>query len=238
MSGWSEIILVDPDVMDEANLVKHPASRIDLGRPKVNIAKSWLLDRNPASQVEGLQEDVMLMDEAKRTEIFESADIVVSATDSNSVRHFVNDLCLEARTPMTVGSVHRGGIGGTVLLVRPGQTGCYACMEMAADGLDGLPNEGDLPPTEDELEMVYGRGMSGYAAAGLSADIGLVASVHAQVTVAELLRIEGAASSQLAAITENWIPITIRCGAEWSWSVGRVALPPLEGCVSCGEETD
>lgn len=235
MSGWRRFALVDPDTLDEKNLVKHPALRADIGRSKVDIAADWLADRVPGCEVETYRQAVEDIDAPRLRQLAEDADYVVSATDSNAVRHFVNDLCITTGSPMSLGLVHRGGTGGTVLAYRPGSTGCYACLESVAEGLDGLPSDTDLPITDLEQEMVYGRGVKGYAAAGLSADIGLVAALHAQLTVAELLALETKGSSNLPQLEASWLAVRIRFPDAWNWQVDEIRLPLIDGCVSCGQ---
>lgn len=235
MSGWHRFSLVDPDVLDEVNLVKHPGNRSDIGKLKVEIARDWLLDRNPACTVDTYPYDVTKIDTGSLFAMLEEAAVVVAATDSNSTRHFINDQCLAARRPMTLGLVHRGGLGGTVLVVRPGRSGCYACMELVAEGLEMLPQNTDLEITDDETEMLYGRNLTGYSAAGLSADIAFVTAVHAQVTVAELLRAEESAGSTIRPTDSGWLAIRMRVGPSFAWRVDQLELPPIDGCVSCSE---
>jgi molybdopterin/thiamine biosynthesis adenylyltransferase len=234
MSGWRRFVLVDPDTLDEKNLVKHPALRADIGRSKVGIAADWLGDRVPGCEVATYRQAIEDFDAQQLRRLAEDSDYVVSATDSNAVRHIVNDLCITAASPMSLGLVHRGGTGGTVLAYRPESTGCYACLESVAEGLDGLPSDTDLPVTELEQEMVYGRRIKGYAAAGLSADIGLVAALHAQLTIAELLALETKGSSNLPQLEATWLSVRIRFQDAWNWRVDEIRLPPIDGCVSCG----
>src|SRR5215472_19065549 len=59
MSGIGDWALFDPDTIEPVNLVKHPARRCDLGRPKVEWAEDWLRDRNPHAGIRGYQENVM-----------------------------------------------------------------------------------------------------------------------------------------------------------------------------------
>jgi molybdopterin/thiamine biosynthesis adenylyltransferase len=160
MSGWRRFTLIDPDGLEGLNLVKHPARRADLGRLKVDIAAEWLMDRNPQCEVTVSPRDIFGLDEGERDKLAAESDLIVSATDSNDVRHLVNQLCVQTGTPMTMGLVHRGGTGGTVMCYRPGASGCYACLERLAQSLDGLPNDYDFPRTSEEDEQNYHRGKS------------------------------------------------------------------------------
>jgi molybdopterin/thiamine biosynthesis adenylyltransferase len=229
MSGWSNFTLVDPDTLDEPNLVKHPARRSELGRPKTTIARDWLLDRNPGLQCRTVEEDLLTLPETQVDELIGGAALVVSATDSNAVRHFVNDRCVRHLTPMTVGLVHRGGVGGNVFAYRPGVGGCYTCMETVAESLGHLPSDDELPITEDEAERLYGLDIRSASAAGLSSDIALIAALHARLTIGELLGPKSGAAS-----ATNWISMRIRGDDGLSPEAHRLTLPMIDGCRSCG----
>ena len=87
MAGVEHLVLVDPDVYDEPNLVKHPGRRTDIGRPKVEMAKDWVLDRHPTAQVVAHQNDAL---HPEFRDMFESAlehaSVVVIVTDSKLSR--------------------------------------------------------------------------------------------------------------------------------------------------------
>ena len=234
MSGWRRFTLVDPDRLEGVNLVKHPARRADLGRLKVDIAAEWLTDRNPACEVTTIPGDILEMEDGELAKLAGESDLIVSATDANSVRHVINELCVRTRTPMTLGLVHRGGTGGTVLGYRPGASGCYACLESVAESLDGLPSDHDYPRTSEEDEMVYGRDIRNYAVAGLSADIAMVAAIHAQVTIAELLVLEDAPEAAVPPLAGSWIALQLRSAGSWEWQPTVIDLPRIDNCVTCG----
>jgi molybdopterin/thiamine biosynthesis adenylyltransferase len=233
MSGWRKFTLIDPDELDSKNLVKHPGLRAEGGRKKVDIAAAWLVDRNPQCEVKRYSQPVEQIDKTLLSTLAKEATLVISATDSNSIRHFVNDLCIATNSPMSLGLVHRGGTGGTILLFRPGVSGCYACLEKVAEKLEGLPTDLDYPQTSLEEEMAYGRGVKGYAAAGLSADISLVSAMHAQASVAELLALEAPSLRALPSLSASWLAIQIRSTENWNWNVTAIDLPPIDDCVSC-----
>jgi molybdopterin/thiamine biosynthesis adenylyltransferase len=222
---WS---LFDPDVLEGHNLVKHPARRADLGRLKVGIAREWLLDRNPTSEVEAHPLDVVqagdtLSDALRRT------DLVVCAVDSAGVRHFINERCVEHRVPCATGLVFRTGMGGTVYLYLPGETGCLTCLETYTqrNGLD-LDNRLDLTP--DETNRIYGLGEREYSASGLATDIMLVASLHAALSTSLLC---GNGSAFVAPLTFNWLTFSTRRVEgvfDARFAAERAILRPQENC--------
>lgn len=201
MAGVQQWDLFDPDVLDPVNLVKHPRMRRDLGMPKVEIQKEWILDRNPEAKVNAHQEDVF---EAKSSfhDAVTQADLVLSATDTRRAREFINDVCVKAKKPMVVGSVFRTGIGGEVFRYLPRETGCYRCLQLFAtqNGYD-LPDD-VLDLTPEEEDAIYGLGMTEFRASGLAIDIAMIALIHARVSLATLLR---GSTSQLPPMKANWI---------------------------------
>jgi molybdopterin/thiamine biosynthesis adenylyltransferase len=238
MSGWRRFTLIDHDTLEDVNLVKHPARRNDLGRLKVDIAAEWLADRNPASEVAALPGNFLELASHDVDKIMAESDLVVSATDSNEARNVINEFCVQTCTPMTLGLVHRGGTGGTVMAYRPGTSGCYTCLQDVADSLDGLPSDHDFPFTREESEQVYGRGVTSYGVAGLSADIALVAAILAQVTVRELLSIEEAAETVLPPMEMTWIAVQVRSATGWEWRPTMIDLPRIDNCPTCGLDPD
>jgi molybdopterin/thiamine biosynthesis adenylyltransferase len=238
MSGWHRFTLIDHDVLEDVNLVKHPAQRRDLGRLKVDIAADWLADRNPASEVAALAADFLELPAAEADKILAETDLLVSATDSNGARNAINALCVQTRTPMTMGLVHRGGTGGTVMAYRPGRSGCYTCLQDIAEALDGLPSDLDFPVTSEEREQVYGRGVTSYGVAGLSADIALISAILAQVTIAELLSVENAAGTVLPPAEMTWTALQIRSADGWQWHPTLIDLPRIDNCPTCGADPD
>ena len=139
---------------------------------------------------------------------------------------------------MTMGLVHRGGTGGTIMAYRPGKSGCYTCLQDVADALDGLPSDHDFPATSEESEQIYGRGVTSYGVAGLSADIAFVAAILAHVTVRELLSIEEAAGTVLPPMEMTWIAVQVRSADGWEWRPTMIDLPRIDSCPTCGLAPD
>ena len=224
VGGWS---LFDPDVLEPSNLVKHPAMRRDLGRPKVEIMAEWLADRNPAARVSAHQEDVF--GSAAFDAAVAGSDIVVCAVDTRSARRYVNDRCVAAGIPCSTGSVMRTGLGGEIYLYLPGVTGCFSCMERYCD-LTGRNIEALIPVTADEHEHRYGLSERDYSASGLAADIGLISSLHAGLTLAAAA---GGRSEHLPVPRFNWLIFGIRelPGAfSAPYTASRLSLGPRADC--------
>jgi molybdopterin/thiamine biosynthesis adenylyltransferase len=200
MNGVRLWDLFDPDNYEEVNLVKHPRMRRDISRPKVEVQRDWLIDRNPRAEVRTYRADVLGLPSFEGA--VRGASLVLSCTDNQPARDYVNDVCVRQRVPSVTASVFRRGIGGEVFLYSPGETGCYRCLQLYSL-LNGLNlSDSDLGLTGDEEERIYGWGEKDYKASGLSIDIQMIALIQARLALGELLRGQ---KTQLPKMRANWI---------------------------------
>lgn len=218
MNGLRRWDLYDPDTLNAVNLVKHPRMRRDIGRPKVQIQKEWILDRNPDAEVNGFVEDVVISPHFRDS--VRGSDLVLSCSDQVSVREFVSDICVQARVPFVVGSVFRTGIGGEIFAYVPGETGCFRCLQILTMEQDlaitdeqlGI-NPGrystdavatvDLPElTREEEEQIYGLDDRTFQASGLSIDIHMISLIQARMALSLLLR---GSTTDYPRFKGNWI---------------------------------
>jgi len=177
MSGVGHFVLVDDDLLEEGNVLRHVADRRDLGRPKVEAVADLLRQRNPQLEIKmhvGRIEQHM--------DALDGIDLLVAAVDNEPSRYLLNEAALERGLTCVYAGVYERGVGGDVALLRPGQGPCYACW--AAD-LRGVESE------EAQAAPDYGLlGPEGTLAAepGLWLQVLRVAAVQAQLALNELLR--------------------------------------------------
>ncbi|MHA1390362.1 MAG: HesA/MoeB/ThiF family protein [Candidatus Thorarchaeota archaeon] len=185
MNGVRRWILYDFDILEEVNMVKHPGCRSDIGRPKIEIMKDWLLDRNPESEIEIYNENILSSNTFE--DKVKSSDMVIAAPDTQGVREKINDMCITYQVPCVFGRVFRTGLGGDVFAYIPGVTGCFNCLTQVGrkQGWDRF--EDLVPMTDDEKEKIYGIGVENYRASGLSMDIAMITSIHAKLALNWLL---------------------------------------------------
>ncbi|NJL36227.1 MAG: molybdopterin-synthase adenylyltransferase MoeB [Leptolyngbyaceae cyanobacterium SM1_4_3] len=104
-AGIGRIGIVDFDVVDRSNLhrqIIHGTSWV--GKPKIESAKTRILEINPACQVDLYE--VRLSSE-NALDIVAPYDIVVDGTDNFPTRYLVNDACVLLNKPNVYGSIFR-----------------------------------------------------------------------------------------------------------------------------------
>ncbi|MBW4463578.1 MAG: molybdopterin-synthase adenylyltransferase MoeB [Nodosilinea sp. WJT8-NPBG4] len=104
-AGIGRLGIVDFDTVDQSNLhrqVIHSESWV--GKPKIESAKSRILEINPHCQVD-LYETRLSAENALG--IFEPYDVVVDGTDNFPTRYLVNDACVLLGKPNVYGSIFR-----------------------------------------------------------------------------------------------------------------------------------
>ena len=200
MNGIRQWDLYDSDVLSGVNLVKHPRLRKDLNRPKVEIQKEWILDRNPNAVVNAFQEDIF--NSESFTKSVRNSDLILSCPDTKSARELISDVCVSEKKPFVTASVFRTGIGGEIYSYRPNETGCYKCLQIYA-----LLNSIDLSDEElglnsEERQRIYGLDDVDFRASGLSIDIQMISLIQARMALSILLTNH---NSILPKIKSNWI---------------------------------
>ncbi len=176
MSGVGHFVLVDDDVLEAGNVLRHVADRRYLGRPKVSAVAGLMRQRNPQVVVETRVGRI-----EAHMDALDEVDLLVVAVDNEPARHLLNEAALQRRLTSVYAGVYERGSGGDVALLHPGQGACYACW--AAELRDQAGGGDDAP----DYGMV---GPDGTLAAepGLWLHVTRVAAAQAQLALNELLR--------------------------------------------------
>jgi molybdopterin/thiamine biosynthesis adenylyltransferase len=200
MNGIHKWDIYDPDLLDEVNLVKHPALRKDIGRPKAEILAEWIEDRNPISESKAYQEDVMWSESFIKS--VRTSDLVLACPDKKNVREYISDICVSERKPFVTASVFRTGIGGEIFSYVPQKTGCFRCLQLFAILNNINLTDSELGLTEEEQSRIYGYGEEEYRASGLSIDIQTIALIQIRMALSILIDKK---ESTIPTLKSNWI---------------------------------
>lgn len=180
MSGVSQFVLVDNDVIETGNIVRHVADARYVGWNKARAVADLIMHRNPQAKVdvrEGLIED--------HKDALDHLDILVVGVDGENAKFIINQACLERHLTAVYAGVYERGEGGDVVIIRPYDGPCYACWaeELRAGVRQPRPGE--------QKELDYGMiGESGTLEAepGLWVHVTKVASIQTDLILNELLR--------------------------------------------------
>lgn len=122
-SGVGTLGIIDFDNVDLSNLQRQILhSTADIGRPKVESAKSRINAINPNVEVITYNTN---LDKSNILEIFANYDVILDGTDNYITRYLINDACVLLKKPNISASVFR--FEGQVSIF--GATGgpCYRC---------------------------------------------------------------------------------------------------------------
>lgn len=177
--GLAELVLVDGDVLEERNGVRHLASPSDVGRSKVDWGEEFLGTRAPGTKVVAVRLEISEATRGTWAPLVSRADLIVNATGHPVVAHMLSEAARAARKPVIHAGTYEKGSGGFVFIQGPGAgDACYGCVA------GGRPTISDDAKTMAELERAYGFSPAElHAQAGLWADINMVAATHARAVV-------------------------------------------------------
>jgi adenylyltransferase/sulfurtransferase len=102
-AGVGNIGMIDPDMVSESNLQRQILYSIDdIGKPKVFVAKEWLVKLNPFVNITPYY---TAFDVNNCREMVSDYSIVIDCTDNFATRYIINDSCIEQNKVMVYGSV-------------------------------------------------------------------------------------------------------------------------------------
>ena len=228
MSGVGHFVLIDDDVLEEVNVVRHVGDRRDVGRAKVDVVADRIRARNPYAQVRRIKGRI-----EDHLDALDGLDLVVCGVDGEVVKYVINRACLARGLTAVYAGVYERGEGGDVVVIRPTDEAspCYACW--ADDLREGIQET-------DSQELDYGMiGPEGTLEhePGLWLHVVRVAATQADLALNELLR----GTDQYVEMPGNTVILanraleivagrtTLPFSAEW------VTIPRERDCLECGQ---
>jgi len=132
-TGIKEILVVDRDVVGEANFNRLGFSREDIGKPKsMALAKKLESLRNSPDMpkkyhitTKWYKADIIGWDLLE--DLISNVDLVFSCVDNEVARRELNYLIMKLKKPMIDGGTAPDGLSGTVITIIPCRTPCYEC---------------------------------------------------------------------------------------------------------------
>jgi len=123
-AGIGMIRLIDHDQVALSNLNRQILHwEEDIGRKKVDSARTKLRNLNRAVEIEAIAETVT---EGNVSKLVNGCDGIVDAMDNLPTRYILNRCAIEKNIPFFHGAVN--GFEGRVMTILPGKTACLRCM--------------------------------------------------------------------------------------------------------------
>ena len=122
-AGVGRIGIADGDTVSLTNLQRQVIHRTaDIGQEKTLSARRAINDLNPDVQVDTYNE---YLTEDNILGLVEQYDFIVDGTDNFAIKYLINDACIMAGKPFTMGGINR--YQGQLMTHVPG-TACYRCI--------------------------------------------------------------------------------------------------------------
>lgn len=179
MSGVGQFVLIDDDVLETGNVVRHVADRRYVGQPKSEVMRDLIVQRNPDALVESRQGRI-----EAQLDALDDIDLLVVAVDNEKSKFVLNEIALQRNLTAVYAGVYERGEGGDVAVIHPYDGPCYACWAGA------LRAENAVAANPDQV-LDYGMiGPDGTLESepGLWLHVVRVASVQAHMVLNELLK--------------------------------------------------
>jgi adenylyltransferase/sulfurtransferase len=172
-AGVGTLVIADPDAVEPSNLNRQILHRTrDLGRPKVESARTRIARRAPAVCVEA---HPVALTADNLAGFFDTADFVIDGTDGTAAKFLLNDGAVLRRRPYTYAGVL--GFEGQAMTVLPGESACLRCL---------FPE----PPPAGTLPSCRAAGIVGAVA-------GVIGAIQAAEALAYLRRARPALAGRL-----------------------------------------
>jgi adenylyltransferase/sulfurtransferase len=121
--GFSQVIVVDMDRIEESNLSRAVLFRSeDIGGSKAEVASHAYRDLAPDARIIPVTGNVL---EACGLGLFEWSDLIIAGLDNREARLFINRSAWKVNRPWIDGAIE--GINGVVRAFLPGRAPCYEC---------------------------------------------------------------------------------------------------------------
>lgn len=125
--GPDQLVLVDYDTVDVANLTRTAFGVRDLGRPKAEALAERVRDANPFVDVHPMVADICKLGDQEVLSLVQSVDLVIAGTDHFPAQALLNRLSQKAGVPAVFIGIHEMALGGRIIWTLPGATPCYRC---------------------------------------------------------------------------------------------------------------
>lgn len=163
-AGVGELTLIDPDIVEPANLSRTSYTWEDVGMHKTRALARHLRRIRPDLRLQLHTGSLGSMGAEGLLQRARECDLLLALTDDPAAQSLLNQAAYLATTPAVFAGLYAGAKGGEVILCLPGRTPCYRCATGGTRDLIGGRGEGTR-------SIDYGTGK-------LAAETALAADIH------------------------------------------------------------
>ena len=128
-SGVGRLVLIDHDLLEEPNLIRHALPREYLGMNKAEAMTVYLAAQVPTLRPAALSRKVdSALSDTRLDEILKDADLIVAATDDREAQRRVARRALALDIPAVFPALY-GDNGGEVFVQRSPRNPCFFCWD-------------------------------------------------------------------------------------------------------------
>ena len=147
-AGIGMIRMIDHDHVALSNLNRQVLHwEEDIGRKKVDSARTKLGRLNSAVEIEAIAETIT---EGNVSHLLDGFDVIIDAMDNVPTRYILNRCAIEKNIPFFHGAVN--GFEGRVMTIIPGETACLRCMYRGPVPQEKFPVVGVAPAVIGSLQ--------------------------------------------------------------------------------------
>jgi len=184
--GVRKINLIDYDIFEPANSIRHQGEQHMFSYPKVDVVKERILSLMPTTHVNveyiGIGGHRSTEQLTKLNQILNRSDLIIETTGSHKVSHYLNRYCLSENIPLIIGSVTNGAWSCEVVRIIPGDTGCWGCWNI---------NYGtEIPPSAPVSEIQFAPGCDQPTFIGGISSVNIASGLIVQASIDTLLNID------------------------------------------------
>lgn len=181
-SGVRQLTLVDPDVVEWANLSRTVYMHADLGRSKVEALRDHLQAIFPDVRADARARPVQDLADGLQAALAQT-DLVIAAVDQPKANGMIDRYCYALNKAALFIGLYRGAKGGEVIVTEPGRTPCFHCStggvrRVARDaGIDKVERSArDYGTNRLVAEVALGSDIHYVCAAGVKMALSLLAA--------------------------------------------------------------
>jgi len=244
-SGLGNIVMVDHDRLEVANIMRHVLGLSDVGRFKTLAMADYLRNKNPFLNTTTAEIEISWDNIEFLRNLVREVDLVICATGDQVSKRILNILCLQENKVLIIAGAFRRAYGGSILRVTPGGSLCYQCLLQWFEG----SQDQEISNAQQAEGLAY-TDRPVPIEPGLATDILPISTMVVKLAIQELLQ---GTETTLRSLDEDLVadfylwanrregqfenmkPLAFNTGSMSPLRWYGVRIPRHPGCVECGD---